>query len=131
MRCGALRMRRMDLAIAIPLLTFCAGLLIGHWFALDRDKRKEYNAIAERARHELLKERAEQRGVWLSLNAVEWEQLESALPRWQRPSFRRAKAMRNDALADCYQDNMGGIIYPRPERFVQAADALLRYVKLR
>lgn len=31
----------------IPVITFLGGALIGHWYAVERDRRKEWNAIAE------------------------------------------------------------------------------------
>jgi hypothetical protein len=32
----------------ISVLTFLLGLVLGHWLAIGRDKRKEFNAAAER-----------------------------------------------------------------------------------
>lgn len=29
----------------VPILTFLIGLVVGHWFAIHRDKRKEYNEL--------------------------------------------------------------------------------------
>lgn len=121
----------MNWTIASPLLTFFLGLILGHRLTLSRDQRQEYNAIAERARDALYKERAECRGVWLDLTPVEWERVEAMLPPWRRPSLRRARALRDEAFSNVEQSPDGQLIYTRPELFEQAANALLQCIKLK
>ena len=43
-----------DNAHWVALFTFCAGLLIGNWLAIGRDRRKEFNEVSEPIRHSLL-----------------------------------------------------------------------------
>lgn len=31
----------------VPIFTFIAGGLLGHWLAIHRDRRKEFNAVAD------------------------------------------------------------------------------------
>ncbi|WP_025155344.1 hypothetical protein [Morganella morganii] len=41
---------------AISIVTFIAGMFIGHWLSLGRDKRKEFNAVADPVRFALLEQ---------------------------------------------------------------------------
>lgn len=43
-------------ALAINLLCFLLGLLCGHWFALGRDKRQEFNGAAVPVREWAIRE---------------------------------------------------------------------------
>lgn len=41
---------------AISIVTFIAGMFVGHWLSLGRDKRKEFNAVADPVRFALLEQ---------------------------------------------------------------------------
>ena len=52
---------------ATPVFTFLVGLLVGHWFAIHRDKRKEYNELVTPLRKKVS---AEARGPCASIVAI-------------------------------------------------------------
>ncbi|MBI0429670.1 hypothetical protein [Pectobacterium parmentieri] len=41
---------------AISIVTFIAGMFVGHWLSLGRDKRKEFNAVSDPIRMALLEQ---------------------------------------------------------------------------
>ena len=82
--------------ILLNSFTFLAGVLIGHWIQLGRDKRQEYNEIVKPLRATLV-EFAEHPTPYLYCDPVQLDQLRHYL--WWGKRTRLERAMRR--LEEC------------------------------
>lgn len=109
------------------------GFLIGNRFALDRDKRKEFNKLIEPLRHDFIgvknNPNSKIQGSWMITVAL----IREKLPIWKRKCFDKAVENYNKSKSDenIERDNMGGFTYKDTARIVDAANELLRYLKLK
>jgi hypothetical protein len=107
------------------------GFLIGNRFALDRDKRKEFNNLIEPLRHDLIGVKnhpnSKIQGSWMITVAL----IREKLPIWKRKGFDKAVENYNKSKSDenIERDNMGGFTYKDTKRIVDAANLFLRYLK--
>ena len=107
------------------------GFLIGNRFALDRDKRKEFNNLIEPLRHNLIGVKnhpnSKIQGSWMITVAL----IREKLPIWKRKGFDKAVKNYNMSKSDVNieRDNMGGFTYIDTTRIVDAANEFLRYLK--
>ena len=111
-------------------IAFCLGLLIGNRLAIGRDKRKEYNAVAQPIRAALLKSH------WGSdpFDVVTVDLLYQHLSFCQRRGFRRAieryEQCKKDGVLE-YDTTYGTQKYKDISHLEARIDELLSYVKLR
>jgi hypothetical protein len=107
------------------------GFLIGNRFALDRDKRKEFNNLIEPLRHDLICVRnhpsSEIKGCWMITATL----IREKLPIWKRKGFDRVVENYNKSKSEENRilDHMGGFTYKDKARIVHAANSFLRYLK--
>jgi hypothetical protein len=107
------------------------GFLIGNRFALNRDKRKEFNNLIEPLRHDLIGVKNHPnsgiKGGWMITVAL----IREKLPIWKRKGFDEAVENFNKSKGDenIERDNMGGFTYKDTARIVDAANDFLRYLK--
>jgi hypothetical protein len=107
------------------------GFLIGNRFALNRDKRKEFNNLIEPLRHDLIGVKnhpnSKIQESWMITVAL----IREKLPIWKRKGFDKAIKNYNKSRSDenMERDNMGGFTYKDTTRIVDAANEFLRYLK--
>ena len=107
------------------------GFLIGNRFALERDKRKEFNNLIEPLRHDLIGVKNHPnsviRGSWM----ITVKLIREKLPIWKRKGF--DKAVTNYIMSKSEEnripDNMGGFTYKYTARIANTANSFLRYLK--
>ena len=107
------------------------GFLIGNRFAINRDKRKEFNNLIEPLRHDLLgvinHPDSGIRGSWMITVTL----IREKLPIWKRKGFDKTVENYNKSKGDenIERDNSGGFTYKDTERIIHEADAFLKYLK--
>jgi len=117
----------------ISLVTGLIGLLVGNWQAIGRDKRKEFNAIAERITIVLLKarERLSPRSEWPNKKDIHF--FREALPFWRRRRFDAALRAYIQAHGDVKsaEDEYGDTSYANTSLIAQCIDRLMKLSKKR
>lgn len=113
----------------LSFLTFCLGLFLGHRLALWRDRRKEFNEIAQPLREVLLKERDRASPLVKGLGVIEADRLESLLPFWRRRAFRNDWKVYCESKKSTFCDSIGQSYYKNTESIVTHIDNILRYTK--
>lgn len=116
-------------AYRLSFLTFCLGLFLGHRLALWRDRRKEFNEIAEPLREVLLKERDSASPLAKGLGVIEADRLESLLPFWRRRTFRNDWKVYCESKKSTYRDSIGQCFYKNNESIVAQIENILRYTR--
>ena len=105
--------------------------VIGNRFALNRDKRKEFNNLIEPLRHDLIGVKnhpsASIKGSWMITATL----IREKLPFWKKKGFDRAVKNYNKSKSaeNRISDNMGGFEYKDTARIVCAANSFLKYLK--
>ena len=115
--------------VIISLVTFAAGLVIGHWLVIGRDKRKEFNEAARPIRVFLLGRQEALSPTDDQPSASEWDAFESCLSRWQRAQFMEARKEH-----DGYHTGTcayGMVPYPDPGQVHSCVRALLAFTERR
>jgi hypothetical protein len=113
------------------LASALAGGFIGHWLSIGRDKRKEFNAVAERVYLALEMERSAKSPAVKGPSREDFLRLRRCLPLWSRRSFERTLSKyeeSKDAKAQ-FVTNPDDPIYHNPDILVAAIDDLLAYTK--
>lgn len=117
-----------------PYMNFISigiGWLVHNWSSIDRDKRKEFNAIVEPIRNKFIKFK----GQAIPINIPEHDiiDIKDNLPFWQRKRFVRDINEYNKAIS---QENMknngyGGFDVINHELIFLSANNLLKYLNKR
>jgi len=121
------------------------GFLIGNRFALNRDKRKEFNNLIEPLRLHLIEEKSNpsartkmpisHKKAWPTSikrsSMITVTLIREKLPIWKRKGFDRAVENYDESKSDENRipDNMGGFDYKDTAKIVHAINNLLQYLK--
>ena len=105
------------------------GGIFGHRLSLRRDRRKEFNEIAEPIRELLLKERRDRSPYVRGLTKIKVDQLESVLPWWSKRRFRTIWNAYQKSKEQLAVDPVGGRSYRSFDEIAVHIDRLLRYTK--
>jgi hypothetical protein len=118
--------------IGVGLITGLIGLIIGHRLAIGRDKRIEFNAIAEPIRIQLLHEKESLKPTSGGPHSVDLMRLRERLPFWKRGRFDRAlqNYQQGKKEQNWERDQYGHISYRDRTLIIHSIDALLRIVKI-
>jgi hypothetical protein len=108
---------------------FLIGTLLGNWLAIGRDKRTEFNEIAQPIREILMKEKERKSPIVPGIGSIDADRLECAFPFWKRCGFRKAWEGYCGAKEETYQDSVGQPFYKNHENIVSHIDNVLRYTK--
>lgn len=79
-----------DYAGIISLLVILIGFLVVHWFAVGRDRRKEFNDASAPIRAWLLSESENPNPLRAGPSSIEFDAFVNYLPGWKRICFRNA-----------------------------------------
>jgi hypothetical protein len=119
-------------ALLWAALGFLLGALVGHYLSIGRDKRREFNAIADPVRIEL---RRQSRAVHpMNSSSLDFDSIEDQLRWCKRAGFRRAvkkyKAARQQHyLVDSQLGSIDG--YTRTDHIEYAIKNLIRRMRRR
>lgn len=107
------------------------GGFIGHGLGIRRDKRGEFNTIAERVYLALEKERRKKSPMVKGPTCEDFLCLRRCLPFWSRRSFDRALSNYEESKAEKRQfvTKPDDPIYHNPDILVAAINSLLAYTK--
>lgn len=118
--------------ILVNLVTFLAGLIIGHWFAIHRDRRKEFNEVTDRIILKLADQAAEP-SVYKQVLPDDIYLLGRHFNWWQRKKYNKALDNYEAALSDSNQiENPGKVwAYKNKEMVVTATRELMKLMHRR
>jgi hypothetical protein len=113
-------------------LGFLSGLLLGHWLSLGRDRRKEYNDIAQPIRDQLLRARDTTRPRIWGMSAADLDALSFYLGPIRRGRLMRSMAAYKTACDEQRRQNSyGELQWENPDPIVAAVDGVLSAIKRR
>lgn len=120
-----------SIAIASSFLTGLLGLLIGNRLAIGRDRRKEFNALADPIRILLLREKERPNLSGAAPNKVDLAVLRERLPFWKRRRFDRAleNYQKSKGEENLERDQYGSVSYKDQFLIIHGIDALLRIIR--
>lgn len=118
--------------IIVNVILFLAGLILGNWLAIGRDKRKEFNEIAETVYLALKKQKKrikESDAVVTGPEYNDLEKLKRRLSFFRKNSFEKSLHSYQSATSseNWKQDGYGQAFYKDSEIVLQAIDELLQY----
>jgi len=115
------------------ILTFLLGLFLGNRLAIGRDKRKEFNEIADEIYSVLLKKRegAEKGLIWNGPTKEQFAHLIRRASSVAKLSISKSIEKYNKAIDqnNISHDSYGQLFYSRPEEVTNAIDLLLQHVQ--
>lgn len=110
------------------LLTFFVGLGLGHWLALGRDRRREFNDAALPVREWLLRQIKRPSPISNAPTPIELDRFIQCLQPWRRRgfcmSYKKQEREREKALT---RDQVGSIVYNEETPIVLALRKCLSY----
>ena len=112
--------------IAAPVLMFLFGLVAGHWLSLGREKRKEFNEVADRLRGQWLEEQMAGDRICASPSSFDLDLFRRLLRPWQRDTLDRALIQYRAAKNHCHQDDFGQPFASDPRAVSGSLRVLLR-----
>lgn len=120
----------MPLDLIINVLTFLLGMIVGHWLAVHRDRRREFNEAVQPIRKWLLSETERPSAYNQRPSRIEFDTFMSCLPWWKRRGFRAALERQERARkAVETRDSLGGVDYGDADAIRAALRVCLRYTE--
>ncbi len=118
--------------LVFSLATFVAGLVIGNWQAICRDKRKEFNSVARSIRADLIFEKQHLTPAADGPSIVKFDEFEQVLRWWyKRAWFNRTKLEYLACKQDVTQDKVGQASYRDTQTLARLIDNLIWFTKRR
>jgi hypothetical protein len=130
----------MDLTIAHPwfaafwaIVGTLLGALLNHRFSLSRDRRKEFNEVAQRIRSILLKEHVDQSPYQKPISVEDVDLFLQLLWPWKRRGFNAALEKYGQAKKDAYmqEEEYGQAMYKDTAAIKMRVTKLITYTKMR
>lgn len=116
----------------LSLFTFFAGLLLGNRLAIGRDKRKEFNNVAQPIRAWLLDEIENPSPYNKRLTPIEIDPFVNCLPVWKRSTVRAAYECQDRARNDAeIRSATGEVSYGDDVVIKMSLQSCLRYTRRR
>jgi len=115
----------------VSIVTFFLGLLLGHWLALGRDKRKEFNEAAQPVRDWLLRQEDRPSVYAHGPSALEMDTFTSCLKPRTRKRFDAAMATYRTESERSGSNAFGEWLHEDPEAFRQAVRRLMPFAERR
>jgi len=121
-----------DYGPIISLITFALGLLLGNWMAIGRDKRKEFNEVAEPMAEALM----QVRGFPCIDNTLDFFKFRRVLNRWELFWFDKylegyEEAKKNAKIYPPENNEFFAVIgsgrYHDPAQIIKSIDKLLKF----
>lgn len=118
--------------VLISLLTFFLGLLLGHWLAIGRDKRKEFNDANFPIRSWLLEEKDGPACYSKWPSVVEFDRFMFLLPFWKRWLFKKHLDVYKELhQSNRIQDGFGSCSYSDDKEIKKVLNKLFGYTSNR
>lgn len=120
--------------LIVNIILFLAGLIIGNWLAIGRDKRKEFNQIADKVCLALKKQKQrveENSAVVTRPEENDLEKLKRRISIFKKKSFEESLNRYIDATSskNWKQDEYGQPFYKDSQKVIQSIEDLLSYTK--
>lgn len=116
---------------ALPLLTFLLGLVIGHWLAINRDQRKEYNELVTPLRKKVSAEAKSPSPMIVAISRDDAYAIRARFNVVRRVNFMKACDRYWKAKEDTKQDEFGQSFHPNQDAIREAAKQLLKNIPIR
>lgn len=119
-------------AVLLNLLTFLLGLVLGHWLAIGRDRRNEFNAALRPIRNWLLIDIDSPSPYTPWPSPIEIDTFIACLPPWRRRGFRNAIQKHHEAhLLYQTQTGSGSVQYTDLDALRATLRDCMRYAQRR
>lgn len=116
---------------ATPVLTFLLGLVVGHWFAIHRDQRKEYNELVTPLRKKVASEATNPTPTVIAISRHDADAIGSRLNWLCNFYFMKACKRYWKAKEGQKQDDLGQPFHPDENAVRDAAKKLLQKIPIR
>jgi hypothetical protein len=125
-------MKVLDMQIAVNIILFIAGLVIGNWLAIGRDKRKEFNEAADEVHLTLIKQKENiknGRAVKRGPEEKDLEKFKRRISFFKKKSFNRSLKKYKDVTSgeNWNRDYAGDTSYKDPEKVINAINGLIEF----
>ncbi|XWN38044.1 MAG: hypothetical protein ROO71_03740 [Balneola sp.] len=123
-----------QISIMMDIIIFLAGLVIGNWLAIGRDKRKEFNEVADEVYLALIKEKEciGSKGIVINgPNENSLEILKRRVPFYKKESLKKAlrKYKNSRSSSNWKHDSANQPFYKEPNVVISSIDNLIKHVK--
>lgn len=117
---------------ALALIPGLAGIVVGHWLTIARDKRTEYNAIADQVRSRLISMRGAHCPCIADIGESDWDLLYRRAGRIQAARLRKALKRAKDAEeSGAAPDPIGQPVFADPAAMTAERERLILLLKHR
>jgi len=115
----------------VPILTFLIGLVVGHWFAIHRDQRKEYNELVTPLRKKVASEAEHPSAMIIAISRHDADAIGARLNIVRNFYFMKACKRYWKAKEGKQQDKLGQPFHPDENAVRDAAKKLLKKIQIR
>jgi hypothetical protein len=120
----------MEQSVIVGIITFCLGVIFGHRLTLWRDRRKEFNDIAQQVRIALLNEKGNLSPIRGGIGEIEADMLESVLPFFKKRRFRHYWNEYKEAKKQAtLRDSVGGCYFGSTDEIIVHIEKLLSFTE--
>jgi len=119
------------ITIGVSLVTGLIGLLVGNRLAIGRDRRKEFNSLAEPIWDLLFREKERPTPYNAIPHKVDFGLFRERLPFWKRRAFDRAlqNYQKSKNEQNWERDQYGSVYYKDKTLIIHTIEALLKIIK--
>ncbi|GAA5523150.1 hypothetical protein LQ318_16085 [Aliifodinibius salicampi] len=124
----------LNMEIVVNVILFLAGLILGNWLAIGRDKRKEFNEAADEVHFELKKQKEQIKSGRALKRGPEDKQLEKLkrrVPFYRQKSFNESleKYFNATSSDNWKQDGYGDTSYEDTEKVIDSINNLIQFTE--
>jgi len=118
--------------LAAPLVTGLIGFILGHRLAIGRDRRNEYNAIADQVRSRLIRMRGAHCSCIADISESDWDLLYRRAGRIQAARLRKALQCTKEAeKSGSAPDALNQAVFTDPAAMTAERERLIDLLKHR
>ena len=116
---------------ATPVFTFLVGLVVGHWLAIHRDQRKEYNELVTPLRKKVASEAEHPSAMIIAISRHDADAIGARLNIVRNFKFMKACERYWKAKEGKQQDKLGQPFHTDENAVRESAKQLLKKIQIR